>query len=185
MSDNEILVRHARSSDSADIKALLDRSWRTHWAPHLDMGAWARYEAARPVEAYVDVYLGAMMVAERGGVVVGMYHLDDGMLHAIHVDSWAIGTGVGATARRARLQCAGPGFLCVARLGGNRRARGHRDGHAGALDHHGTALSKKNGRTRRPDPEVIRAASVMAGDAGTWCIGACSTRVAGRMGAPW
>lgn len=33
-------------------------------------------------------------MAERGGVVVGMYHLDGAWLHAIHVDSWAIGTGV-------------------------------------------------------------------------------------------
>lgn len=120
MSDSEILVRRARSSDSADIKALLDRSWRTHWAPHLDMGAWARYEAARPVEAYVDVYLGAMMVAERGGVVVGMYHLDDGMLHAIHVDSWAIGTGVGA-ALMAHAEAAGARRLDVRAF--NARAR--------------------------------------------------------------
>ena len=91
----EIVIRPARAGDSDDIKSLLDRSWRAHWAPHLDMGAWARYDAAQPVVGYVDAFLGAFAVAERGGVVVGMFHLDGPMLHALHVDSWAIGTGVG------------------------------------------------------------------------------------------
>lgn len=93
---SEIAIRLARSSDAGDIKALLDRSWRTHWAPHLDLGALARYESARPVETYVDACVERFRVAERGGVVVGMYHLEDGHLHAIHVDSWAIGSGVGS-----------------------------------------------------------------------------------------
>lgn len=92
---SEIVVRPARQRDAEDIKALLDRSWRTHWAPHLDMQAWANYDAAQPVRGYVDLYIGQFIVAERGGVLVGMYHRDGSHLHAIHVDSWAIGTGVG------------------------------------------------------------------------------------------
>ena len=92
---SDIVVRPARPGDSESIKSLLDRSWRAHWAPHLDAGAWARYEAAKPTVGYVDLYLDAFKVAERGGVVVGMYHLDGTVLIAIHVDSWAIGTGVG------------------------------------------------------------------------------------------
>lgn len=91
----DILLRPARAGDSDSLKHLLDRSWRAHWAPHLDVGAWARYEAAHPASGYVDAYLADFIVAERGGVVVGMYHLEESMLHAIHVDSWAIGTGVG------------------------------------------------------------------------------------------
>lgn len=92
---SDIEIRPARPGDSEAIKSLLDRSWRAHWAPHLDVGALARYDVAKPVNSYVDLYLGAFKVAERGGVVVGMYHLEGAMLHAIHVDTWAIGTGVG------------------------------------------------------------------------------------------
>lgn len=91
----EIQIRTAGESDSTDIKALLDRSWRTHWAPHLDLGALARYDAARPVEGYVDAYLKRFQVAVRDGVLVGMYHLEEGHLHAIHVESGAVGTGIG------------------------------------------------------------------------------------------
>lgn len=93
---SEIAIRRARSSDADDIKALLDRSWRTHWAPHLDLAALAHYEVAKPVEGYVEAYVERFRVAERGGVIVGMYHLEEGHLHAIHVDSWAIGSGVGS-----------------------------------------------------------------------------------------
>lgn len=91
----EISIRAARLNDSEDIKALLDRSWRTHWAPHLDLQALATYDATQPARRYVDACIAAIKVAERGGVVVGMFHHDGGMLHAMHVDSWAIGTGVG------------------------------------------------------------------------------------------
>ena len=92
---SEITIRAARQADAAALKHLLDRSWRAHWGPHLDGPALARYNAEQPVVGYVDAYLGAFQVAERAGVVVGMYHLDGPWLHAIHVDSWAIGTGVG------------------------------------------------------------------------------------------
>lgn len=92
---SDIIVRAATLLDEEPIKSLLDRSWRAHWAPHLDAGAWARYEVAQPVIGYVDAYLGQFHVAERGGVVVGMFHLEGQVLHAIHVDSWTIGTGVG------------------------------------------------------------------------------------------
>lgn len=92
---SDITIRVARQADTAALKHLLDRSWRTHWGPHLDGPALARYEAEQPAAGYVDGCIEAFKVAERGGVVVGMYHLDGAWLHAIHVDSWAIGTGVG------------------------------------------------------------------------------------------
>lgn len=98
---SDIVIRWARQGDADDVRSLLDRSWRTHWAPHLQFGALARYDAARPVDGYVAAYLERFRVAERGGVVVGMYHLEDGHLHAIHVDTWAIGTGVGSTLMEA------------------------------------------------------------------------------------
>jgi ribosomal protein S18 acetylase RimI-like enzyme len=92
----DVLVRRARLEDKEAVENLLDRSWRTHWAPHLDFRALAQYEATRPVEGYVGAYLDRFMVAEREGVVVGMYHLDGSHLHAIHVDFWAIGSGIGS-----------------------------------------------------------------------------------------
>lgn len=91
----EIIIRPAQLSDADAIRHLLERSWRAHWAPHVDDGARASFEAEKPVLGYVSVFLRALMVAERGGVVVGMYHLEAGWLHAIHVDTWAIGSGVG------------------------------------------------------------------------------------------
>lgn len=92
---SDIIIRPARLADAEALKHLLDRSWRAHWAPHVDGLAIARYEAEQPVVGYVDSYIGDMQVAERGGVVVGMYHREGAWLQAIHVDSWAVGTGVG------------------------------------------------------------------------------------------
>ncbi|KKB10145.1 GNAT family N-acetyltransferase [Devosia chinhatensis] len=92
---SDILIRGARQSEAGDVISLLDRSWRSHWAPHLEAAALGRYESVRPVESYVSAYLEHFRIAERAGVVVGLYHLDAPHLHAIHVDSWAIGTGVG------------------------------------------------------------------------------------------
>lgn len=90
-----ITIRAARPGDAEALMHLLDRSWRAHWAPHLGPEARAQYEASRPVARYVEAYGAELMVAERGGVVVGMYLLEGPWLHAVHVDSWAIGSGVG------------------------------------------------------------------------------------------
>ena len=92
---SQISIRPARAGDADAIKHLLDRSWRSHWAPHLGPAATVQYDAVQPVAHYVDNYGSQLTVAERGGVVVGMYHLEGPMLHAMHVDSWAIGTGIG------------------------------------------------------------------------------------------
>lgn len=55
----------------------------------------ARFDAESPVEGYVDGYLERFRVAERDGLVLGIYHLEGDHLHAIHVDVPVIGSGVG------------------------------------------------------------------------------------------
>jgi len=92
---SEISIRWAQQGDAVALKSLLERSWRTHWGPHLESAAVMRYEDTRPVDGYVDAYLTRFRVAERDGALVGMYHLEDEHLHAIHVDLAAIGSGVG------------------------------------------------------------------------------------------
>lgn len=92
---SDILVRQARREDREALLALLERSWRAHWAPHVDATAVARFDEQMPVEAYVDGYLERFRVAEGDGVVLGMYHLEGDHLYAIHVDVSAIGSGVG------------------------------------------------------------------------------------------
>lgn len=118
---SEITIRAAKPTDAEALIHLLDRSWRAHWAPHLDGPALAHYQDEQPVAGYVDAYGGAFQVAERGGVVVGMYHLEGSWLHAIHVDSWAIGTGVGR-ALMAAAEAEGAKRLEVRAF--NTRARG-------------------------------------------------------------
>ncbi len=92
----ELTIRSAEAGDSEALKELLDTSWRTHWGPEVTAESRALYDRDMPAHGYVDACLDAFMVAERGGQVVGMYHLEGSQLHAIHVAVAEIGTGVGA-----------------------------------------------------------------------------------------
>lgn len=90
-----IIIRKALAADRADLKVLLDRSWHQHWAPHVLPTSVERFVRERPADGYVDAAWSAFVVAERREEVVGMYHLEDGSLHAIHVTPEVIGSGVG------------------------------------------------------------------------------------------
>ena len=92
---SDIVIRRARESDRAAVEALLETSWLTHWAPHVAPHSIARFEAEQPVTGYVETYIDQFMLAERDGVVAGMYHRDGDVLHAIHVHVVFIGSGVG------------------------------------------------------------------------------------------
>ncbi len=44
-----------------------------------------RFKREQPVTGYVETYIEQFVLAERDGVIAGMYHLEGDMLHAIHV----------------------------------------------------------------------------------------------------
>lgn len=104
----DIVIRRARESDRGALEALLETSWLTHWAPHVEPHSVERFERERPVTGYVETFIDQFVLAERHGVVAGMYHREGEMLHAIHVHVVFIGSGVGqalmdhAEARGAR-----------------------------------------------------------------------------------
>lgn len=105
---SDVVIRSAREDDRAALEALLETSWRTHWAPHVEEHSIERFEREQPVTFYVETYIDQFVLAERHGVVAGMYHREGDMLHALHVHVLFIGTGVGhalmshAEARGAR-----------------------------------------------------------------------------------
>ncbi|NMA98011.1 MAG: hypothetical protein GX970_07875 [Phyllobacteriaceae bacterium] len=142
---SDILVRQARREDREALLALLERSWRAHWAPHVDATAVARFDEQMPVEAYVDGYLERFRVAEGDGVVLGMYHLEGDHLHAIHVDVSAIGSGVGRAlmdeaeatgARKLEVRKSRARVLCQARVGGSGGISRYGNGFSGANHRH-------------------------------------------------
>jgi len=90
-----IRIRPADAGDKNALKSLLDLSWLTHWAPHVHAASVERYRGERPAHGYVDSRWQNFMVAERDGVVLGMYDLDASYLHAVHVHPEAIGNGLG------------------------------------------------------------------------------------------
>ena len=90
-----LTLRAARATDAAALKAMLDQSWLTHWAPHVLPASVEHYHRERPAHGYVDALWASFMVAERDGIVVGMYHLEGDYLHAIHVAPEAMRSGVG------------------------------------------------------------------------------------------
>lgn len=92
---SSVVIRRATPDDRAAVEALLDTSWRTHWAPHVEPESIERFEREQPVIGYVETYIDQFMLAERDGVIAGMYHLEAGVLHAIHVHVLFIGSGVG------------------------------------------------------------------------------------------
>lgn len=90
-----VILRAGRAEDVSALSKLFFRSWLTHWGPHVDLAARTRFLEERPAEHYAQHFAEAFVVAERAGIVVGVYHLEGDFLHAIHVAVSAIGSGVG------------------------------------------------------------------------------------------
>lgn len=91
----DIILRKAESTDILALANLLERSWFTHWGPHVSADSRARFVREHPARGYAEACWGDIMVAEQNGSVVGMFHRDGEFLHAIHVAVDAIGTGIG------------------------------------------------------------------------------------------
>ena len=92
---SKISIRPAQPTDGEALKDLLDRSWRTHWGPHVSTQSRERYDRELPAHGYVDQCLTLFKVAVWRDAIAGMYHVEGDYLHAIHVAAELIGQGVG------------------------------------------------------------------------------------------
>ena len=92
---SDITLRPGRPEDAEPLAALLDASWCTHWAPNVLPQSIEQFDRERPAHDYAHGLVQEFIVAERGGAIVGMYHLEETYLHAIHVAPEAIGSGIG------------------------------------------------------------------------------------------
>lgn len=91
----EIEIRAAEAGDIAAQIALFETSWRTHWGPNVSETSRRRFEQERPAKGYTEALWGQFVVATRNDAVVGVFHLENDYLHAIHVAADQLGVGVG------------------------------------------------------------------------------------------
>lgn len=89
------LLRPALEHDKIAIVALLHRTWRQAFAPHLPAEANDNYFAARIAENYVGTQWREMLVAESGRQIVGFGHAEDNLVSSLHVDPDHWGKGLG------------------------------------------------------------------------------------------
>lgn len=91
-----VSIRPAKPTDEAVLIDLLERSWRTTWAPNLPRSAGDRFDRDRPVVRYVTAFLSAFEVAVIDGLVVGLLHRDRDHVVSLEVDLWFQGQGIGS-----------------------------------------------------------------------------------------
>lgn len=92
---DDVVLRPAEAEDRHALGQLLEQSWWEHWGPHVTDAARRRYAAETPQLAYVEGHWPEMVLAVRGGAIVGMFHRDGDYLEAIHVAPGQIGKGIG------------------------------------------------------------------------------------------
>jgi ribosomal protein S18 acetylase RimI-like enzyme len=88
-------IRAAAQSDIAALKSSLRRSWLTVWAPELAFETVQRFAAEDPAGHYAADKWREFFVAEDGGALLGMFHVEGDHLHAIHLDPRHKRRGVG------------------------------------------------------------------------------------------
>lgn len=97
MTDHNIRIRPARPEDRDALVRILHRCWDAAFAPNLAPEATERYRAGRIAESFVETEGAAIIVAETGGAVVGLTHVEDDLVTAMQVDPdcWGLGVGRG------------------------------------------------------------------------------------------
>lgn len=90
-----MLIRPAEKADVPTLTAILRRSWLTTWAPELPFAAVQVFAAEDPARIYAESMWNAFMAADVAGTVVGMCHVVDDCVAAIHVDPAHKGRGAG------------------------------------------------------------------------------------------
>ena len=81
-----LAMRPATEADIPALQTLLRSSWLTVWAPELAFAAVQRFAAEDPAGHYASDKWREFIVAEEGGKLVGMFHVEGEHLHAIHLD---------------------------------------------------------------------------------------------------
>ena len=96
MTKANMKIRLAAESDLPALIALLRRSWLTTWAPELQFETVQRFAAADPARLYAESKWREFRVADDGGSVVGMYHVEGNCINSIHLDPKCKRRGIGS-----------------------------------------------------------------------------------------
>jgi ribosomal protein S18 acetylase RimI-like enzyme len=81
-----INIRAAVEDDVPALQRILRNSWLATWAPELKFETVQRFAAEDSAGHYAVDKWREFMVAEEGGTLLGMFHVEGGHLHAIHLD---------------------------------------------------------------------------------------------------
>lgn len=79
-------ISPATAADLSALISLLRGSWLTTWAPELPFAAVQRFAAYDPARRYAEDMWREFVIAEDGGELVGMFHIERNCLNAIHLD---------------------------------------------------------------------------------------------------
>lgn len=91
-----MILRPAAEADVGRLVSLLRRSWLATFAADLPFEAVQTFAREDPARRYAEAMWSAFMVAELDGTVVGMCHVVDDLVAAVHVDPAMKRRGVGA-----------------------------------------------------------------------------------------
>lgn len=91
-----MMLRPAAEADVGRLVSLLQRSWLATFAADLPFEAVQTFAQEDPARRYAEAMWSAFMVAELDGTVVGMCHVVDDLVAAVHVDPAMKRRGIGA-----------------------------------------------------------------------------------------
>ena len=89
-------IRFAVEGDLPALIGLLRRSWLTTWAPELQFETVQRFAAADPARLYAESKWREFRIADDGGSVVGMYHVEGNRINSIHLEPKCKRRGIGS-----------------------------------------------------------------------------------------
>ena len=90
-----MVLRRSQASDAPALIALLQSTFMDTWAPQLPQDAVSRFWVENRAVNYVGEKGAVFFVAEIGGTVAGMVHVDGDFVHALHVLKAQRGHGIG------------------------------------------------------------------------------------------
>jgi ribosomal protein S18 acetylase RimI-like enzyme len=79
-------IRVALERDVPALTRLLRRSWLTTWAPELLFETVRRFASTDPARQYAESKWREFAVADEGGSLIGMFHVEGNRINSIHLD---------------------------------------------------------------------------------------------------